>query len=387
MLFEINTERKVKFALGFDDVSVVPSDITMDPEDTDISFNCAGHIFPVPFLAAAMDGVVDIDFAVKIGRLGGLAILNLNGLQTRYENPASILDKISEIQDEEVTQFLQKIYNEPIKEEIICKRIKEIKENNVVCAVATVPQDAKKLGYIAEEAGADFFVIQSTVTSVSHISSHYKELSIADFCNSLSIPVIVGNCVTYQVGLDLMKAGAAGILVGIGPGAACTTRGVLGIGIPQVTATMDVAKARDDFWKETGKYIPVITDGGMKLGGDVVKAFAAGADAVVLGSPFAACKEAPGHGYHWGMATSHSMLPRGTRIKVGIQGSLQQLLFGPSTRDDGSQNLVGALKSALGLCGRKNIQEFHSVEMVISFSFKSEGKDDQISQRVGMGRI
>ncbi len=382
----IGGKRVVRQAYGFDDVSIVPSNVTLDPEDADASVEIAGFKFEAPFMASAMDGVVDVRFAIEMGKLGGLAVLNLHGLQTKFDDPAGVLDEIAQKSPEEVTAFIQKAYREPIKEELVGKRVEEIKKGGVICSVSSIPQDAERFGALAAEAGVDIFVVQSTVTSTKHVSSRAKSFDIASFCKSYKKPVIVGNCVTYQVSMDLMEAGVAGILVGVGPGAACTTRGVLGIGVPQMTATADAAAARDDFEKKTGKRVAVITDGGMRVGGDICKAIAAGADAVMIGSPFARAEEAPGRGYHWGMATSHAALPRGTRVRVGVHGPLKNILLGPSLVDDGSQNLLGSIKNAMGLCGTKTLRDFQNVEMVISPSFMTEGKLLQSAQRVGMGR-
>ena len=373
-------------AYGFDDVSIEPSEETRDPEDTDVSMKLGDQTFGLPVIASAMDGVVDVKFAVAMGKLGGLAVLNLHGLQTRYENPSERIAEIVDKPDDEVTGFLQNLYREPIKEELIGQRIREIKDGGVAAAVSSTPQDAERFGAAALEAGVDFFFIQSTVTSARHVSTKHTPLDLGKFCGNYPKPVIIGNCVGYRVAMDLMEAGAAGVLVGIGPGAACTTRGVVGIGVPQISATLNVAKARNDYEEKTGRRVAVITDGGMRVGGDVCKAFASGADAVMLGSPFASTSEAPGHGHHWGMATSHAFLPRGTRIHVGIRGNLQNILLGPARVDDGSQNLVGSLQSAMGLCGAATIQDFHNAKLVISASFKSEGKLHQTAQRVGMGR-
>lgn len=373
-------------AYGFDDISIVPSDKTIDPEDAVTTMEIGDYKFDAPIVASAMDGVVDVKFAVEMGRLGGLAVINLNGLQTRYDNPDEVLSQITEKSPQEVTEYIQGIYKEPIKEELIGRRIEEIKKAGVVCSVSAVPGDAERFGAIAKEAGVDIFVIQSTVTSVCHESSVIKTLDIKSFCESFGKPVVIGNCVTYKVSYALMEAGAAALLVGVGPGAACTTRGVLGIGVPQMTATADCAQARDDYQEKHGRKVAIITDGGMRVGGDICKALAAGADGVMIGSPFARAKEAPGRGYHWGMATSHAALPRGTRVQVGIHGPLKNILLGPALVDDGSQNLLGSIKNCMGLCGAKNIKELHSAELVVSTSFMSEGKMLQTSQRVGMGR-
>ncbi|MDX9701428.1 MAG: GuaB3 family IMP dehydrogenase-related protein [Candidatus Auribacterota bacterium] len=376
--------RKARRCYGFDEIALVPGDITINPREVDTSWVIGGMKFSIPILAAAMDGVVDTAFAIKMGKMGGIAVLNLEGVQTRYENPDKVLDAIATATKEEATKLVQGIYNEPIKEELIAKRIKAIKAAGVPAVVSSIPQRAEQFGKIAQDAGADIFVVQSTVTTVTHISTEYETLDFAKFCKNMKIPVIVGNCVTYKVALSLMEAGISGLLVGIGPGAACTTRGVLGIGVPQVTATADCAAARDFYLKQSGRYVPIITDGGMSNGGDICKAFASGADAVMVGSAFARAQEAPGRGFHWGMATPHANLPRGTRIQVGTTGTLEQILFGPASLDDGSQNLVGALQTSMGNVGAKNIREMQLTEIIIAPSIQTEGKVFQAAQRVGM---
>lgn len=382
----IGRERKARRSYGFDEIALVPGEITINPKEVDISWHLGDLKLPIPILASAMDGVVDEKFAIAMGKLGGLAVLNLEGIYVRYENPAEVIEQIIKVPTEKSTEVLQKIYEEPVKEELISKRIEAIKKAGVLCAVSSIPQKAERLGPLAQEAGCDVFVVQATVTTVRHISSEYKTLDFHSFCREMKIPVIVGNCVTYEVALGLMATGASAILVGIGPGSACTTRGVLGIGVPQVTATCDVAYARDIYFKETGRYVPIITDGGMSTGGDVCKAFACGADAVMVGSAFARAKEAPGQGYHWGMATPHENLPRGTRIFVGITGSLEEILLGPARLDDGSQNLIGALQTCMGNLGVRNLKEMHSVEIIIAPAIKEEGKLFQKAQKIGMGK-
>jgi len=378
--------RKARRCYGFDEIALVPGAVTINPKEVDTSWELAGRKYKVPILAAAMDGVVDVKFAIEMSRLGGIAVLNLNGVQTRYDDPAEVLEKIAHANPEEATKLVQSLYVKPIQEKLIAKRIKEIKSKKGVAVVSAIPQDAEKFGKIAQEAGADIFVIQSTVISVKHMSSEYKIVDLAKFISSMKIPVILGNCVTYSVALELMETGPSAILVGIGPGAACTTRGVLGIGVPQVTATSDIAAARDFYYKKTAKYIPIITDGGMDSGGDICKAFACGADAVMVGSAFARAKEAPGKGYHWGMATPHANLPRGTRIHVGTTGTLEEILLGPAKLDDGSQNLVGALMTSMGNLGARNIREMQLTDIIIAPSIKTEGKIMQRVQKVGMGK-
>ncbi|MCM8765818.1 MAG: GuaB3 family IMP dehydrogenase-related protein [Candidatus Omnitrophica bacterium] len=382
----IGRERRARRCYGFDEIALVPGNITINPNEVDTSFTFDNKKFQVPILASAMDGVVDVRFAIAMGKLGGIAVLNLDGIQTRYDHPEEVILSIIKAKNEKATELIQSIYTKPIKEKLIAKRIEEIKSAKVVAVVSCIPQHAERFSKIAEDAGADIFIVQSTVTSTKHISSEYKSLDLYRFCKSLKIPVIVGNCVTYEMTLELMKTGAKGILIGIGPGAACTTRGVLGIGVPQVTATIDAAAARDYYFKRTQRYIPIITDGGMRTAGDICKAFACGADAVMVGSAFARAKEAPGKGYHWGMATSHENLPRGTRIYVGTSGTLKEILFGPAKVDDGSQNLMGALATSMGCLGAKNIKEMQEVEIIIAPSIQTEGKIFQVIQKVGMGK-
>ncbi|MFC1668414.1 GuaB3 family IMP dehydrogenase-related protein [Chlamydiota bacterium] len=383
----VGRSRKARRCYGFDEIALVPGEITLNPNEVDISWKIGNLKIEIPIIAAAMDGVVNGNFAVRMGKLGGIAVLNLEGVQTRYQNPNEVLEKIAKASPEKATKLVQDIYVEDIKEELIAKRIKEIKKDNVICAVSAIPQRAQKFGNIAQEAGADIFIVQSTVTTVRHISNEYKTLDFELFCKEMNIPVIVGNTVTYKVALELMNTGIDGLLVGIGPGAACTTRGVLGIGVPQVTATADCAAARDFYYKQSGRYVPIITDGGMSVGGDICKAIASGADAVMVGSAFAKAIEAPGRGYHWGMATPHANLPRGTRIFVGTTGSLEQILYGPAQLDDGSQNLVGALRTSMGNLGAKTIKEMQLTELIIAPSIQTEGKIFQKAQRIGMGKI
>ena len=387
----IGKNRKARVTYGFDEISLVPGDVTINPNEVDISFSIpradgSSITLPTPILASAMDGVVDVRFAIEMGRQGALAVLNLEGVQTRYENPQDVLSEIVAADKDHVTALIQKIYTQPIREDLIARRIAEIKEAGVVAAVSSIPQKAERYGAIAQEAGVDIFFVQSTVSTVRHISTEYETLDIAKFCKAMSVPVIVGNTVTYSATLELMGTGVAGVLIGVGPGAACTSRGVLGLGVPQVTATVDCAAARDQHFKKTGRYVPIITDGGMSKGGDVCKALACGADAVMVGSAFAKAQEAPGQGNHWGMATPHANLPRGTRIKVGVTGSLKQILFGPAEVDDGSQNLVGAITTSMGNVGAANIRQFQETEIIIAPSIKTEGKLFQTVQSVGMAR-
>ena len=365
---------------GFEEVAIVPGDVTVNPEQTSIDFNLGNLTFPVPILAAAMDAVVDPKFAVAFSKLGGLAVLNLEGVQARYEKPDEILAEIAQAPVNQATPLLQKMYSQPIKEKLVGDRIREIKKKGGICAVSITPANAKKFASLIVEAGADVLVVQSTVTTARHQSKSLKGLVFSELCQSVPLPVVVGNAVSYSAALDLMRTGIAGLLVGIGPGATCTTRQVLGIGVPQVTATMDCAAARDDYYKESGKYVAVITDGGIHAGGDLCKSFVAGADAVMLGAILAQADEAPGHGYHWGMASPHPALPRGRRIKVDTRAPLQQILFGPTTVSDGTQNLVGALRTAMGVCGAATIAQMHDVEMVIAPAIRTEGKSWQFQQ-------
>lgn len=386
----IGKNRKARVTYGFDEIALVPGEVTINPEEVDTTFRIpkpdnSTLELKIPIIASAMDGVTDVKFCTAMGKLGGLGVINLEGVQTRYEDPSEVLNQIVGAPKDKVTELIQKMYTEPIKEELIGKRIEELKASGVLAAVSSIPQKAERYGEIATEAGVDVFVVQSTVSTVRHISTQYESLDLAAFCKQMKAPVIVGNAVTYNVVLELMECGVAGVLIGVGPGAACTSRGVLGLGVPQVTATVDSAAARDAYYKKTGRYVPIITDGGMSKGGDVCKAIASGSDAVMVGSAFAKAEEAPGAGNHWGMATPHANLPRGTRIQVGVTGSLEQILFGPATVDDGSQNLVGAIMTCMGNVGAKNIAEFQETEIIIAPSIKSEGKLFQMVQAVGMG--
>ncbi|MGA9114273.1 MAG: GuaB3 family IMP dehydrogenase-related protein [Candidatus Dormiibacterota bacterium] len=385
MEVELGRSKRARRAYGFDEVALVPGRVTIDPDEIEIGLSIDGMSLDIPFLAAAMDGVVDVGFAVEMGRLGGLAVLNLDGVQCRYEDPAEVLEEIAAAPVDEVNVLLQRIYRAPIQDGLIGQRIEDIKKGGGSCAVSTVPALAGRRAGIVQEAGADCLVVQGTVLTARHVSSTHRQLSFRELTSQLRIPVVVGNCVDYATALELMDTGIKGLLVGVGPGAACTTRAVLGVGVPQVTATSDCAAARDDHLRSSGERVAVITDGGMRLGGDVAKAFASGADAVMIGSVFASAREAAGRGNHWGMATPDPNLPRGTRIRTGVKGSLEEILFGPAHVDDGSMNLVGALKSAMGVCGARTIADFQETEMVIAPAIKTEGKVQQREQRVGMG--
>src|SRR6478672_8911669 len=386
----IGRNRKARVTYGFDEIALVPGEVTINPNEVDTSFKIprkddSAITLKIPIIASAMDGVTDVRFCIEMGRLGGLGVINLEGVQTRYENPGEVLETVVKGDNAAVTSLIQKVYQEPIKEDLISRRIQELKKAGVLAAVSSIPQKAEEFGLIAQEAGADVFVVQSTVSTVKHISSEYKSLDLAKFCREMRIPVIVGNTVGYDVTFEIMSCGPAAVLVGVGPGAACTSRGVLGLGVPQVTATVDCAAARDAYFKKTSRFVAIITDGGMSRGGVVCKALACGADAVMVGSAFAKAHEAPGRGYHWCMATPHANLPRGTRIKVGATGSLKQILFGPAEVDDGSQNLVGAITTGMGNVGARNIAEFQQTEIIIAPSIKTEGKLFQTVQNVGMG--
>lgn len=374
--------KELKPAYGFDDVAIAPGDITINPEMTNLTTNFDGIKLNIPFIASAMDAVVDPKFAIEMTKAGGLAVMNMDGLHTRYQDTTEIYAEIAAAPREEATAILQKIYSEPQKPDLIAKSVETVKLGGGIAAVSFVPQNTKRMAPIAVEAGADMIVVQATVVTARHSSKSLKGLVFSDLTNEIKVPVLVGNTVSYDVTKELMQQGIHGVLVGVGPGSVCTSREVLGIGIPQVSATVECAAARDDFYKETGKYVPIITDGGIRTGGDVCKSFAAGANAVMIGSPFAKCEEAPAHGYHWGMATWHDSLPRGTRIKMGTEYSLQQLLYGPSSRTDGTLNLVGALQVCMGYVGAGNLHDMNKAKMVYAPAIKTEGK---IYQAAGLG--
>ena len=367
-------------AYGFDEVAIVPGEVTINPDMATTDFSIGDHVFGIPIMASAMDAVVSPSFSTLMHQAGGLGVLNLEGIYTRYDDPYSALEEIIAAPQEETTSLLQQIYSEPIKEELIGTCIGKMKDNGAVCAVSITPQNTKNLSPIAVEAGADILLVQSTVTTARHMSRSYRGLIFAELCQMLKIPVLVGNCVTYRTALELMETGIDGIMVGVGPGAACTTREVVGVGVPQITATLECASAREEYYRRTGKYVSVVTDGGIRTGGDLCKSFASGADAVMLGTPFAQAEEAPGRGYNWGMANPHPELPRGTRIKVGTKSSLESLLFGPASVTNGTQNLVGALKVAMGMCGAYTIRDMHKAEMVIAPAIQTEGKIFQMMQ-------
>ncbi|HLW95888.1 MAG TPA: GuaB3 family IMP dehydrogenase-related protein, partial [Solirubrobacteraceae bacterium] len=385
MEVEIGRGKKARRAYGFDDIAIVPSRRTRDPDDVDITWKIGDYRFELPVLASAMDGVVSPTTAGIIGRLGGLAVLNLEGIFTRYEDAEEQLERIATLSKEEATHEMQRIYMEPVKDELIAQRIREIKSEGVVCAASLTPQRVLRYYETALEAGLDILVIQGTVVSGEHVSATTEPLNLKEFIPELDVPVIAGGCASYHTGLHLMRTGAAGVLVGVGPGAACTTRGVLGIGVPQATAIVDVADARATHMKETGEYVQVIADGGMRTGGDVSKAIACGADAVMIGSPLARAFEAPGRGYHWGMATFHPTLPRGARVATRQNATLEEILTGPAHENDGTLNLFGALRTSMATCGYKDVAEFNRAELVIAPALQTEGKQLQRDQGVGMG--
>ena len=384
MEIELGVGRKVRRAYGFDEIALVPSLATIETDDVETKTSIGSLELSIPIIASAMDSVIDPNTAAMMSQFGGLGVLNLTGVQTRYEDANKVLDDIALASKEEYVPLMQRIYEKPVKKELIEKRIAEIKNKKGIAAVSVTPQAAEEYGKIAIAAGADVIVIQATVVSTRHKSKNFKPLDVAKFCSNSKIPVIVGNCVTYDVALELMETGIAGLLVGIGPGSACTSRGVLGVGVPMATTIADCAAARDAYFKKTGRYVSVIGDGGMAVGGDICKAIACGADAVMIGSPLTKAKEAPGRGFHWGMATPNALLPRGTRIRVGTIGTLKEILLGPAKYDDGSENFVGALKTSMGTLGAANIKEMQKVEIVIAPSILTEGKVFQKAQSLGM---
>jgi IMP dehydrogenase len=384
---EIGRGKSARRAYGIDEIALVPGQRTLDPSLADTKWQIGGIDREIPIIASAMDGVVDVRMAILLSELGAMGVLNLEGIQTRYADPQPILERIASVGNHEFVSLMQQLYAEPIKPELIELRIKEIKAGGGIAAVSGTPAAASKYGRAVAESGADIFFVQATVVSTAFLSPEsIVPLDLTQFCQEMPIPVILGNCVTYEVALNLMKTGAAGILVGIGPGAACTSRGVLGVGVPQATAVADCAAARDDYYRETGKYVSVIADGGLITGGDICKCIACGADGVMIGSPFARAAEAPGRGFHWGMATPSPVLPRGTRIRVGTTGTVEQILRGPALLDDGTHNLLGALKTSMGTLGAKDLKEMQQVEVVIAPSLLTEGKVYQKAQQLGMGK-
>jgi IMP dehydrogenase len=385
MEIDIGIGKTARQAYGLDDIAIVPSRRTRDPADVDISWHLDGFRFSLPMLGSAMDGAVNPATAVAIGQLGGLGVLNLEGLWTRYEDPEPYFEEIADLSADKATQRMQEIYLEPIKPELVGQRVAEMKAGGVTTAASLTPQRVRELSGAALGAGLDILVIQGTVVSAEHVSTRTESLNLRQFIADCDVPVIVGGCASYSTALHLMRTGAAGVLVGVGPGAACTTRGVLGVGVPQATAIADAAGARIRHLDETGRYVQVIADGGMRTGGDVAKAIACGADAVMIGSPLAAAEEAPGRGYHWGMATFHPTLPRGARVQVGKLGTLAEILVGPAHENDGRRNLFGALRVSMATCGYSDVKEFQKAEIMIAPSLQTEGKSLQRAQRVGMG--
>jgi IMP dehydrogenase len=383
---EIGKGKTARQAYGFDDIAIVPSRRTRDPEDIDVSWELSeGLRFSLPCLASAMDGVVSPALAIEMGRLGGLAVLNLEGIQTRYENPEEILAEVATFPKEQATRRLQEIYAAPIRDDLVGKRVAQIKAAGLPAAASLTPQRVARYYRLALDAGLDLLVIQGTVVSAEHVSTRTTPLDLNRFIADAGVPVIVGGCCSYSTALHLMRTGAVGVLVGVGPGAACTTRRVLGIGVPQATAISDAAAARMRHLDETGKYVHVIADGGMRTGGDIAKAIACGADAVMIGSPIARASEAPGKGYHWGMATFHPDLPRGTRVFAGTAGTLAEILVGPAHENDGTLNLFGALRTSMATCGYENIKAFQKAEVMVAPALQTEGKALQQAQKVGMG--
>ncbi len=385
MDIEIGKGKTARRAYGLDEIAIVPSRRTRDPEDIDISWSLGELHLDLPCLASALDAAVDPTTAGIIGSLGGLAVLNLEGLQTRYEDPGPVFEEIASLPEQKATRVMQEIYAEPIKEELIFRRVQEIKDRGVIAAASLTPQRVERYHRAAIEAGLDVLVIQGTVVSAEHVSRTVEPLNLMEFVPSLHVPVIVGGCASYSTALHLMRTGAVGVLVGVGPGRICTTRGVIGVGVPQATAVSDAAAARMRHYLETGQYVNVIADGGMRTGGDVARAIACGADAVMLGSAFAKAEEAPGRGYSWGMATFHPTLPRGTRITTRTTGTLEEILVGPAHENDGTLNLMGALRMSMATTGYQNIKEFQKAEVMYAPSLNTEGKIEQRSQGVGQG--
>ena len=385
MEIDIGRGKKARQAYGFDDIAIVPSRRTRDPQDVDIGWKLGPHLLELPLLGSAMDGVISPATAVKIGELGGIGVLNLEGIFTRYENAEAQLEKIAKLSKAKATAAMQEIYAQPIEPKLIAQRIEEIKAKRVLAVGSLTPQRVRDHYEIALAAGLDILVIQGTVVSAEHVSSNGQTLNLKEFIASLPIPAIVGGCASYQTALHLMRTGAAAVLVGVGPGAACTTRGVLGVGVPQATAISDASAARVQHLLETGTYVNVIADGGMRTGGDIAKAIACGADAVMIGSPLARAKEAPGRGFHWGMATFHPTLPRGARVETEQVATLEEIVIGPAHENDGTLNLMGALRTAMATCGYESIHDFQKAEVMLAPAVKTEGKGLQQAQRVGMG--
>ena len=387
MDIQLGRSRTVRRAYGIDEIALVPGGRTVDPAVTDSSWSIGGISREIPIIASAMDGVVDVGMCIELAKQGAMGVLNLEGVQCRYEDPNPALDRIASVGKEEFVPLMQELYSQPVREDLIRRRIAEIKEKGGIAAVSATPAAALRFGAAIAEAGADLFFVQATVVSTEHIGPEGQQtLNLETLCREMGVPVVIGNCVTYDVALQLMQAGAAAVMVGIGPGAACTSRGVLGIGIPQATAVADCAAAREDHFKATGQYVPVIADGGIVTGGDICKCLACGADAVMIGSPIARSAEAPGRGFHWGMATPSPVLPRGTRIQVGTTGPLEKILRGPANLDDGTQNLLGCIRTSMGTLGARTLREMQQVEVVVAPSLLTEGKVYQKAQQLGMGK-
>ncbi|HLY23564.1 MAG TPA: GuaB3 family IMP dehydrogenase-related protein [bacterium] len=382
----IGKGRAARRTYGFEEIALVPASATVDPEDVDTSWQVAGRSFALPVIAAAMDSVVDVGMAAALSKLGAMAVLNLEGIQTRYANPREVLDRLAAATPDRVVAVMQEVYREPIKDDLVGRRVSEIRSGGGVPVVSTTPAGAGRLAPVAAEAGAEILLVQSTVITEQHRSERGRALSLRELVAHTKIPVMAGNCVSYEAALQLFESGVSAVFVGVGPGAACTSRKVLGVGVPQATAIMDVAAARAEFARRTGRHVPIVADGGISVGGEIAKSIACGADAVMLGSLFARAEEAPGRGFHWGMATPHAALPRGTRIAVGSTGTLRDILFGPARVDDGSQNLIEALRTAMGMCGARSVRQMQQAEVIIAPALVTEGKTMQIAQRVGQGR-
>lgn len=370
--------KELRRAYGFDEVAIAPGEVTVNPDQVTTEFSVGNITLAAPILASAMDAIVSPSFAVEMDNLGGLAVMNLEGVQTKYDNADEVLKRIADASPEGVSTLIQEIYAAPVRKDLIKARIEETKSRGAKCAVSVTPANTKRLAHIAVDAGADMLVVQSTVATARHISKSVHRLVFSELLETINVPILVGNCVTYDAALELMETGIHGVLVGVGPGAACTTREVTAVGVPQVTATLDCAAAREEYQRRTGRYVPIITDGGIRTGGDLCKAFACGADAVMIGTPFAQAVEAPGMGCNWGMASPHPALPRGTRVNVGVKGSLKQILFGPTSETDGTQNFMGALRVCMGMVGAFAIRDMHRADVIIAPSTKTEGKHFQL---------
>jgi len=382
---DIGIGKSGRRAWGFDDIAIVPSRRTRDPDDIDLRWEIDAYTFELPLMAAAMDSAVSPATAIAVGKLGGLAVLNLEGLWTRYEDPEPCFEEIASLAPADATRRMQEIYTKPIEPDLIGKRITEMKAAGIVTAASLTPQRVEEYAGRTVAAGLDILAIQGTVVSAEHVSTRSEPLNLKQFIAEFALPVIVGGCASYSTALHLMRTGAVGVLVGVGPGAACTTRAVLGVGVPQATAIADAAGARIRYLDETGRYVHVIADGGMSTGGDVAKAIACGADAVMLGSPIASAAEAPGKGCHWGMATFHPTLPRGARVEVGTLGTLEEIIMGPAHENDGRRALFGALRVSMATTGYADLKEFQKAEVMVAPALQTEGKALQRSQRIGMG--